>query len=123
MLMLEILLSQNWLKQKLILSIGIKFDETVRPLVLITPKVSGYVKTFKVKERNKDKISKLISFRICNEKLLEKYEAVWTKIEDIKNTELNALPVCNDRYIKVKIRTYSNEIYTNFCGLMFQKMI
>ena len=36
MLMLKILLSQNWLKQKLILSIGIKFDETVRPLVLIT---------------------------------------------------------------------------------------
>ena len=27
--------------------IGIKFDKAIRPLVLITPKMSGYVKTFK----------------------------------------------------------------------------
>ena len=27
--------------------IGIKFDKAVRPLVLIPPKMSGYVKTFK----------------------------------------------------------------------------
>ena len=35
--------------------IGIKFDKAIRPLVLIRPKVSGYVKTFKVKEGEKDK--------------------------------------------------------------------
>ena len=43
------------------------------------PKTSGYVKTFKVK----DKKSKLVSFRIDNMKLLEKYKAIWTKIEDL----------------------------------------
>ena len=47
------------------------------------PKMSGYVKTFKVKDDDIDKI-KLMSFRIDNEKLLEKYEAIWTKIEVIK---------------------------------------
>ena len=52
--------------------IGIKFDKTIRPLVLIMPKISGYVKTFKVKEGNKDKINKLISFHIDDEKSLEK---------------------------------------------------
>ena len=26
-------------------------DKTIRPLVLIMPKISGYVKTFKVKEK------------------------------------------------------------------------
>ena len=30
--------------------IGIKFDKAIRPLVLIRPKMSGYVKTIKVKE-------------------------------------------------------------------------
>ena len=35
-------------------------DETIRPLVLIMPKMSGYIKTFKVKERD----NKLMSFRI-----------------------------------------------------------
>ena len=40
-------------------------------------KISGYVKTFKVE----DKINKLMSLRIDEEKLLEKYKAIWTKIK------------------------------------------
>ena len=27
-------------------------DEVIRPLILILPKMSGYVKTFKIKEKN-----------------------------------------------------------------------
>ena len=62
-----------------------------------------------------------MSFRIDDEKLLEKYKAICTKIEDLKNIELNALPV-NDlssynRYIKTKIRTYGDKFYTNIRGL------
>ena len=53
--------------------IGIKFDKGIRPLVLIIRKLSGYVKTFKVKVGDKDKNNMLISFHIDNEKLLEKY--------------------------------------------------
>ena len=82
--------------------IGIKFDKAIRPLVLIMPKMSGYVKTFKVKEGDKDKNNKLMSLGIDDEKLLEKYKAIWTKIENLKNTELNALPVYKDRNIKTK---------------------
>ena len=39
-----------------------------------------------------------MSFRIYEEKLLEKYKAIWTEIEDLKNIELHALPVYDDRY-------------------------
>ena len=80
-------------------------DKAVRPLVLITPKMSGYVKTFKVKYGDKDKSNKLASFHIDDKKLLEKYKAIWTKIEDLKNIELSALPVYDDRFTKTKIRT------------------
>ena len=59
----------------------------------------------------------LVSVRIDYENLLEKYRAIWTKIEDLKNIELNALSVYDDRYIKTKIRTYNDKVYTNFCGL------
>ena len=52
--------------------IGIKFGRSIRPLVLIMPKISGYVKTFKVKEGDKNKNNELMSFRIDDEKLLEK---------------------------------------------------
>ena len=70
----------------------------------------GYVKTFKVKDGDKDKNNELMSFRINSEKLLEKYKPVWTKIENLKNIELNALPVYDDRYIKTEIRPYADEV-------------
>ena len=87
---------------------------------MILPKISGYVKTFKgdgVKEKN----NKLMSFRIDDEKLLEKCKTIWIKIEDFKNIELNALPVYDDSYIKTKI-TY-NKIYINFCTLNEQDVV
>ena len=59
----------------------------------------------------------MMSFHINDEKLLEKYKAIWTKIEDLKNIELNALPFYDDRYIKTKIRAYGEKVYTNFRGL------
>ena len=52
--------------------IGIKFDKARRPLVLIMPKMSGYIKTFKVKEGDKDKSNKLMPLQIDVEKVLEK---------------------------------------------------
>ena len=64
--------------------IGIKFDKPIRRLALIMPKMSRYAKAFKVKEEHKDKNNKLMSFHIDDEKLLEKYKAIWTKIEDLK---------------------------------------
>ena len=56
----------------------------------------------------------MTSFHINDERLLETYKAIWTKIEDLKQIKLNASPVYDDRYIKSKIRTYGD---TNFCGL------
>ena len=68
----------------------------------------GYVKTFIVDE----KINKLMSFSKDDEKLLEKYKTILSKIADLKNIKLNALPVYYDRYIKtrIKIRRYANKI-------------
>ena len=88
-------------------------DKDIRPLVLIRPKICGYDKAFK----GEGKINKLISFYINDEKLLEKYKAISTKIENLKNIKLNASLVYNDRYMKTKIRTNDNKIYTNFCEL------
>ena len=79
--------------------------------------MSGYVKRFKAKDSDKDKNNKLISFCIDDKKLLEKYKAIWTKIEYLKHIKLNALPVYDDRYIKTKLRTYDDKVYTNFRGL------
>ena len=51
-------------------------DKAIKSLVLVMPKMSGYAKTFKVKDGDKDKINKLMSLRIYDEKLLQKYIAI-----------------------------------------------
>ena len=43
--------------------IGIKIYKAIRPLVLKMPKMRGYVKPFKIKEGDRDKDNKLMSFR------------------------------------------------------------
>ena len=94
-------------------------DNVIRRLVLILPKMSGYIKTFKVKDGNKDKNNKLMSFCMNDEQLLEKYKAFWTKIKYLKNIELSLLLGYDNIYIyiKTKIRTYVDKVYTNFYGL------
>ena len=67
-------------------------DNVIEPLVLIMPKIGGYVKIFKVKDGDKDKNNTLMSFCIENDKLLGKNKTIWTIIEHLKNIELNALP-------------------------------
>ena len=94
-------------------------DRVIRPLGLILPKKSGYVKTFKDKGGNKNK---LMSLRIDDNNLLEKYRTTWTKIEGLKNVELHALRVYDDRYVKIKAKkTYGDKVYTNFRGLNVPK--
>ena len=58
-----------------------------------------------------------MSFRIDDGKLLEKNKSIWTKIEDLKYSKLNVSPVYDNRYIKPKIRTYGDSVYTNFHGV------
>ena len=71
--------------------------------------MSGYVKTFNHKVG-------VMSFRIDDNKLSEKYKTIWTKIKDLKNTEMDAVPVYDDKHIKIKI-TYGEKVYANFCRL------
>ena len=61
------------------------FDKTIRPLILIMPKMSRYVKSFKVKEVDKGKNNKLVSFSIDDEKL---FTNLWWQIYKIQNTNI-----------------------------------
>ena len=50
--------------------------------VLILPKISRFVKTFKDKGGDKNKNNKFISLSIDDNKLLEKHKTIWNKIEN-----------------------------------------
>ena len=56
-------------------------NEVIRALVLILPKRSGYVETFKDKAGNMNKDNILMSLPIDSDKLLEKHKTIWNKIE------------------------------------------
>ena len=58
-----------------------------------------------MKDVDKDKNNKLMSFGRDHEKLLKKFKTIWSNIEDLKNIELDYLLVYDDRYIKTKTRT------------------
>ena len=58
-----------------------------------------------------------MSLSIDNEKLLKKYKAIWTKMEELNNMKLNTLPVYDHRCIKTTIKTFDEKVYTNFRGL------
>ena len=79
--------------------------------------MTGYVTTFKVED--KDNI--MMSFHIYDEKQFEKYEAIWTKNEYLKDIKVNALPVYDIRPIKIKIKTYGDKVYTYFRGSNVQE--
>ena len=70
-------------------------DEVIATLLLIFPEMGGYGKYLK------DSNNKLISLRKGDVKLLEKLLGSY----------------CNNRYIKTKIRTDHDKIYTIFRGL------
>ena len=53
-------------------------------------------------------------FLIKYEKLLEKYNEIWKKVNNITNNEFDSNAVYNEKYIKTKIKSYNGKINTNF---------
>ena len=82
-------------------------DNTIIPLQLFLPKITGSLNIFKDGTRK-------MSFFTDNNEFLERYTAIWEKISDLFNKKFDNNPVYNNKYINTKIRSYNNDIMTNF---------
>ena len=82
-------------------------DSTIIPLQLFLPKMTGYLNIFE------DGIRKMSFFTDHNE-FLERYTKIWEKISDLIDKKFDSDPVYNNKYINTKIRSYNNDIITNF---------
>ena len=86
--------------------IGYK-DNTIISLQLFLPKMMGYLNIFEDGTRK-------MSFLTDNNKFLERYTKIWEKISDLIDKKFDSDPVYNNKYINTKIRSYNNDIITNF---------
>ena len=89
--------------------IGYKEGEVVKPLCIILPQMSGYVKYFENGGKN-------MSFEVKNDDVLDKYHEVWDKIKGELNTIFHSMPVYDEQSIKTKVNEFNCAIKTNFLG-------
>ena len=69
--------------------------------------MTGYLNIFKDNARK-------MSFLTYNNEFLERYTTIWEKISDLINKKFDSDPVYNKKCINKKIRSYNNDIKTNF---------
>ena len=92
-------------------------NDVIRPIRIFLTQMNGYVKCF---DDNKtmsfladDTFSGLGESR---KELLKECINVWEKIRDLIGKNFDAEPVYSVKYIKTKIKSYNNDIKTNFHG-------
>ena len=82
-------------------------DNAVIPLQLFLPKMTGYLNIF-------EDGTKKTSFLTDNNEFLERYTKIWEKVSDLVDKKFDSDPVYNNKNINTKIRSYNNDIITNF---------
>ena len=90
-------------------SIGYKEGEIVKPLCIILPQISGYIKCF-------ENGGKSILFKIKNDDVLNKYNEIWSKVKKTLNIQFHSMSVYDEKYIKAKVRELNGVVKTNFLG-------
>ena len=73
--------------------IGYIEGEIVKPLCIILPKMSGYIKYFENQGKN-------TSFVIKDDSVLDKYNEIWNKIKNTLNIKFHSMLVYDEKYIK-----------------------
>ena len=57
-----------------------------------------------------------MSFVIKDDDVLDKYNEIWDKIKKTLSSKFHSLLVCEEKYIKAKVREFNGVIKTNFLG-------
>ena len=75
-------------------------DDVIRPLCIILPQISEYIKHF-------DNGGKNLSFKMEDEYVYVKYTEIWNRIKKSLNTRFHSQSVYDDKYIKTKVKTFN----------------
>ena len=89
--------------------IGYQEGEIVKPLCIILPQMSGYIKYFEYGAIN-------MSFLIKDDEVWQKYEQIWGVIKNKLSIKFHSEPVYDKKHLKTKVKEYDGAIKTNFLG-------
>ena len=79
----------------------------MKPLCIILPQMSGYIKYFENGGKN-------MSFLIKDDEVWEKFEKFWGVIKNKLNINFHSKPVYDQKYLKPNVRKIDGMIKTNF---------
>ena len=89
--------------------IGYEEGKIVKPLCIILPQMSGYIKYLQNGCKN-------MSFLIKDDEVWEKYEQIWDVIKNKLGIKFHSEPVYDKTHLKAKVREFDAKIKTNFLG-------
>ena len=74
--------------------------------------MTGYINKCNNKNKNKNTIT--MSLKVKDKQIFKNYNKIWKKIESLMSIDFDSKLVYGDKYIKTKIRTFEDNIITNF---------
>ena len=83
--------------------------DKISPLCIILAQMNGYVKYFENGGKN-------MSFKIEDDEVHVKYNQIWNRVKELLRVKFYSEAIYDDRYIKTKVKTFSNIINTLFSG-------
>ena len=89
--------------------IGYKEGEIVKPLCIILPQMTGYIKYFENGGKN-------MPFVVKDDMCMNKYNEIWDKIKETLTIKFHSQTVYDEKYIKTKVREFNGVIKANFLG-------
>ena len=84
--------------------IGYKEGEIVKPLCIILPHMSGYIKYFENGGKN-------MFFVIKDDDVLDKYNKTWDKIKENLKIKFHSMLIYDEKYIKAKVRELKQTLW------------
>ena len=89
--------------------IGYLEGEIIKPLCIILPQMSGYIKCF-------ENGGKSMSSLIKDDEVWDKSDKIWDLIKDKLGIKFHSEPDYKYKYLKAKVKEFDGVIKTNFFG-------
>ena len=94
--------------------IGYQKREIVKPLCIILPQMSGYIKYFKNDGKN-------MSLFVRDNNAFDKYDEIWGVIKKKLKIKFHSDPVYDEKYLKTKVREFDVSIKKAFWVMVCRK--